>query len=135
MLHERAAADEVVHDVLRVVALARYGGNVELVRVAIAPEDTKRKAAVPHFSAHDKANDPRYRWFVEHFGERCHELDALSPVLLRNRIEAAILTRLDVNAWNHAIQIEVAEIESMNKLLARWPSISVPANKYPGAAA
>jgi len=115
--------------------LNRYGGNVELVRVAIAPEDTKRKAAVPHFSAHDKKLDPRHRWFVTTYGDRCHELDALSPVLLRNRIDGEILARLDLDAWDHAIQIEAAEIDSMNRLMARWPSIPVPANKYPAGAA
>lgn len=115
--------------------LEEYGGNIELVRVAIAEQDTTAKAAVPHFSAHDKVLDPRYKWFVTTYGDRCHELDALSPVLLRNRIEAAILARLDLDAWNHAIKIEAAEIDSMHRLMARWPSIPVPANKYSGGAA
>lgn len=109
--------------------LLRYGGNVELVRVAIAKQDTTRKAAVPFFSARDKERDPRYRWFIENFGERCHEVDALSPVIVRSRIENEVLARLDLDAWNHSIEIEAAEINSMNELMARWPSISGQANK------
>lgn len=89
--------------------LERYGGNVEIVRVAIAEQDTTRKAAVPHFSAHDKAGDPRYGWFVNNYGFRCYELDALSPVILRERVEHEILARLDMDAWRHAVKIEAAE--------------------------
>jgi hypothetical protein len=109
--------------------LDRYGGNVEIVRVAIAEQDTTKKAAVPHFSAHDKQKDGRYAWFVENYGERCYELDALSPVILRERVEQEILARLDLDAWNHAIKIEKTEIESLNKVLSRWPSILGQAHK------
>lgn len=109
--------------------LERYGANAELVRIAIATQDTRRRAGVPHFSAHDKARDPRYSWFIANYGSRCHEIDALNPVLLRERIEHEILARLDVGAWNHAIEIEAAEIDSMNAVLSNWPSISGPANK------
>ena len=112
--------------------LQRYGGNVELVRVAIARQDTNSKAGVPHFSAHDKERDPRYWWFLNHYGERCHELDALNPVILRSRIENEIKMRLDLDAWNHAIQIEAAEIDSMNHLMKHWPGISGQAKEYPG---
>jgi hypothetical protein len=107
----------------------KYKGDIELFRVAIAKGDTLPAAGIPHFSAHDKANDPRYRWFLNAYGERCHELDALNPVVLRQRIEAEILARLDLDAWNHAIEIEGAEIESLNKVLSRWPSISGQASK------
>lgn len=114
--------------------LDRYGGAVDLVRVAITEKDTRPAAAVPHFMAQTKATDPRYKWFVENYGVRCHELDALSPVILRRRIQDAILSRLDVEAWNHAIQIEAAEIESMNSVLSAWPTISRLAMKCGGAA-
>lgn len=73
-----------------------------------------------NFSAHDKVNDLRYGWFVENFGERCHEIDALNPVILRRRIEAEILGRLDVDR---------AEIDSMNMVMKTWPSISGHATK------
>ena len=62
----------------------RYGGDIELVRVAIAKQDTPPSAQVPDFSVHDKSKDPRYRWFVDRYGARCFELDALSPVILRS---------------------------------------------------
>jgi hypothetical protein len=109
--------------------LDRYGGNVDLVRVAIDVEDTDPAAGVPWFPAADKTNDPRHRWFVERSGHKCWELDALSPPVLRDRIENRILGCLDVGAWVRAMQIEAAERESMNKVLDALESISWQATK------
>ena len=38
------------------------------------------------FAAESKVGDSRYRWFVDRYGERCWELDALSPVVLRQQV-------------------------------------------------
>ena len=107
--------------------LERYGGDVDLVRVAIAEEDSNAK--VPWFPTDDKAKDPRYKWYVENYGTRCWELDALSPVVLRDRVENEILARMDSKAWEHSIKIEAAERESMKKVLATFKSISGQATK------
>lgn len=67
---------------------------------------------------------------------RCWELDALSPVILRKRVENAIVSRLDIAAWNHSMKIEAAERESMSSILATWKkSISGQASKYSPKAA
>jgi len=65
-----------------------------IYRIALVEADVANRA-LPSFSADDKRGDPRYRWFVEEYGDRCWELDALSPVTLRERVEAAIVERLD----------------------------------------
>ena len=109
--------------------LGKYGGNVNLIRIAIADVDTTRKARVPSFPASDKIKDPRHKWYVENYGSRCWELDALSPVILRERVEAEILSRLDVAAWEHAAKIEAAEIASMRKFFSGYPGISGQAQK------
>jgi hypothetical protein len=85
--------------------------------------------------AADKVTDPRHCWFTERYGERCFELDALSPNVLRKRVIDAICEHLDVDAWHRAIDVEAAERESMRKVLDQWPpSISMPATKYSGEA-
>src|SRR5215510_5368086 len=63
--------------------LERYGGQQVLERIAIVQADTAR---LPHFDAETKAGDARYRWFVERYGRRCWELDAMNPVELRDRV-------------------------------------------------
>ena len=109
--------------------LARYGGNTEIIRVAIAAMDTASSAGVPSFAA--KTADPRHAWYVEHFGGRCWELDALNPVVLRNRVKEQVLCRLDLAAWQHGLMIETAERDSMTGFFARWPSISGHAKEFP----
>lgn len=113
--------------------LDRYGGQADVRRIAIAREDTTAEANVPSFPASDKTKDPRHRWFVENYGHKCWELDALSPVILRDRVEQEICSRLDLDAWNHSIRIEAAERKSMKKFLdgyKRRKSISALVQKY-----
>ena len=103
--------------------LERYGGNVDIVRCAIDVEDTEAAAGVPWFPASDKVKDPRYKWFVENYGTKCRELDALSPVILRERIDYEIRGRLDAEAWERAIEIEAAELESMHKVFSAFSEV------------
>lgn len=109
----------------------RYLGVIEFERVAILETDTD----LPFFPAADKAGDSRYQWFVENHGHRCWELDALSPPMLRERVDGAIRNLIDVDAWNHSLVIEQAELESMSTVLDTFKSILRQAPKYPGGAA
>jgi hypothetical protein len=111
--------------------LERYGGSAEVLRLAIAPQDITPEANLPGFPVTDKTKDPRYKWFRDHYGEKCWELDALSPVILRDRVEAAIRDRLDLDAWEHATKIEAVERETMEKYVCSYgKSISEPVQKY-----
>ena len=44
---------------------------------------------LPSFPASDKKKDPRYKWFVRNYGNRCWELDAMDPNDLRACVEQA----------------------------------------------
>lgn len=113
--------------------LDRYGanGDVEIVRVAIAQEDTRPSAQLPSFAADDKAKDPRHAWYVKNYGDLCWELDALSPAILRDRVRDHISSMLDMRAWKHSIGVESVEITSMRTFLASYPGISGRASKSP----
>ncbi|MCX6544419.1 MAG: hypothetical protein NTV05_08390 [Acidobacteria bacterium] len=108
--------------------LAEYGGRVDLQRLALVEDDTR--GDLPCFSADSKTLDPRHSWFVKHFGAQCWELDALSPVVLRDRVEHAIVSCLDMAAWQRAEAAELAERESLATILNAWPGISRQASKY-----
>ena len=61
--------------------LEQYGGDhVSVRRVALTLEDLE---GLPSFPAADKKKDTRHDWFVEKFGRRCWELDAMDPNDLR----------------------------------------------------
>ena len=99
--------------------LARYGGEQTLKRIALLKADTRR---LPHFDVATKTGDPRHRWFVESYGRRCWELDAMDPNDLRERVRKEIERHIDWSLWNRAIEIEEAEVESMKDFHNAWQS-------------
>jgi len=111
--------------------LSAYGGNVQIIRLALSKIDTY-VGNLPSFLAITKQKDPRYNWYVKRYGRDCWELDALSPVVLRQRVEGAIRERLDHDAWQRAEVVEAAEKESLTDILSRWPGISGQATNCSG---
>jgi len=115
--------------------LARYGGKAKIIRIALDESDVDDDTELPWFEAQDKQGDSRYEWFVESYGRRCWELDALPPPELRARVEAKIVALLDMDAWNHVAHIEAVELESMANGVASFArvvskSISRQVTKY-----
>ena len=111
--------------------LARYGGCASIVRLALDDSDVATDSELPWFPVGDKINDSRYQWFLKRFGQRCWEVDALPPPVLRARLDSAIAAVLDIDAWQHAIDIEKAETDSMKNILGNWKaSISGLDPKY-----
>lgn len=93
--------------------------RIEVVRVALAEEDVD-DPALPAFEAETKRGDPRWGWYVSHYGQRCWELDALSPIVLRERVEDAIRALIDWEAWERCGRAEAAERESLAAVLGEW---------------
>jgi hypothetical protein len=102
--------------------LLRYGANTtmfELRRIALTVDDVG-SSALPSFQAATKTGDARYKWFVCKYGDRCWELDAMNPNVLRQRVRDSIIQFLDVEAWDHMVGIERVERESMQKVMGEW---------------
>lgn len=114
----------------------RYSGKISIQRIALTADDVALGTHLPSFPADTKAGDSRYKWFTTRYGNQCWELDAMSPVVLRDRVESAIVALLDIDAWNHAKKIEQAEVTSMREFGKHWKeSISGLAAKYSPATA
>ncbi len=107
--------------------IERYGGNLDIRRIALINEDVY-EGNLPSFKAETKVGDSRYQWFRGNFGDTCWELDALSPVVLRERVEKSILLELDIETWNRATDIESGEKRSMERFFQSWKNIQ-PANR------
>jgi len=91
-----------------------YGGCVEIKRIALLEEDT---SSLPSFSAHDKRGDSRYQYFLEKYGDRCWELDAMSPPLLRKRVQDCIMYHIDSDKWNRMKRLEQQEFNALQHYL------------------
>lgn len=105
--------------------IARYGGDVEIIRVAITEDDMT--SGLPLFAA--KQTDTRCASYIEAYGYDCCELDALSPAVLRERLEQHITARMDTATWMHALKVEGAEQKSMSEFFGTWKGISGQATK------
>jgi hypothetical protein len=95
--------------------LEEYGAEAfTITRVALTRADT---LVLTSFPVSDKRKDPRYPWFVRNYGDRCWELDAMDPNLLRGKVDVAIRGLLDVAAWNVCKQAEAAQVETFRTVL------------------
>ena len=93
------------------------GDHVEIARIALTRDQT---VGLLSFPASDKRNDPRYKWFIENFGDRCWEIDALDPNILRARVEEEISSLIELEAWERCEVINRAESNSLRHVLAAW---------------
>jgi hypothetical protein len=101
--------------------LMGYGGDhVTVTRFAIT---SAQIAGLLSFPASDKRKDPRYRWFVQNYGDRCWEVDALDPRDLRAIVEQAIKSVIDQEEWDRYLQVNEAEQTSMRTVIGSWTEL------------
>jgi hypothetical protein len=96
--------------------LEKYGGyHVNFRRIALTRE---RVTPLPSFPA--KRGDTRYKWFVQNFGHRCWEIDALDPNVLRGCVELEIKSLIEPTAWQRCELVNAAERKSLCEVMTRW---------------
>jgi hypothetical protein len=100
----------------------------DIERVALTLEDVAG-GSLQSFDAWSKRGDPRYRWYRDVHGAQCWELDALSPVILRERVETAIVERLDRATWDRYVEAERVERESIVRTVSTWRELATEATR------
>jgi hypothetical protein len=108
--------------------LRRYGGQVKLTRIALtqADVDDMDELAFPA-----KRADARYRWFVERYGTKCWELDAMNPNELRDRVEEGIQEYIDWDIWERCERAEAAEKETIRTVVGQMINLGLASKKSP----
>lgn len=103
--------------------LREYGGDhVRFRRIALTEKQVR---GLPSFAAEDKKKDPRHKWFKQHHGTECWELDAMDPRNLRDCVEHAILELIEPEAWARCEAVNAAELESLRDILVGWKNTTV----------
>jgi hypothetical protein len=98
--------------------LDKYGGDhVQLKRIALTYVQLEDLSSFP---VTDKRKDPRYRWFVHHYGRECVELDAMDPNDLRACVKREIKKLIEPKAWARCVRVNKAEQESLKTILKGW---------------
>lgn len=64
-----------------------------------------------------KPKDKRAAGFLDRHGNRCAEIDALSPSELRRRVKAAVTNHIDAARWNALLETESHERESVRNAI------------------
>ena len=92
--------------------------GAEFKRIALLKEDifTYR---LPHHPNALKKTDTRAKKHLEKYGELAVELDALRPDILEGKIEDAIETELDRDAFNEEGEQFYAELDKLNQIKKR----------------
>lgn len=71
-----------------------------------------------------KLSDSRARAYIERYGERAWELDALSPAVLAGLIEEAVDRVLDHDAWDEAESVESEHQRKLDLVVNNWSEIT-----------
>src|SRR5438094_3495446 len=102
--------------------LKKYGARIEFNRLALVQHDLTDE--LPSFPASEKVEDKRYKWWcATGHGNKCWELDALNPVILRQRLERAIRAQIDWEQWETDDVIEEAELGSLKSYMNAWAKL------------
>lgn len=109
------------------VRLERYEADIDFVRIALISNDL---SGLPHFDLASKKGDRRHDWYKARYGDRCWELDAMSPVDLRARVEEEIRNRINWSTWERSRKAEAAEIATIDTAISNWQTaISRPGSE------
>jgi hypothetical protein len=91
-----------------ITSLKAYGNDIEFEwqRLAVRPEQFDQYQIIP---LEPKQKDVRYAKFVEQYGERCAEVEAVPATDLREMVRDAILAHIPADDWARLQQIEQQE--------------------------
>lgn len=97
--------------------IAGCGGNVTWNREGIDHDDLVTYGLV---NVPVKHTDSRARSYLEKYGDRAAELDALRPDVLRDRIVRSIVKHIDIEPWNRLHKVADAERESLEMVAGNF---------------
>jgi hypothetical protein len=92
----------------------RFGlkGLCEYKRIALNPEHVSQYD-LPHDFSAAKKTDPRYKKYVERFGDIAVELDAVHPKDLQQMARHSIESQFDMDLFEQQMEIEEEELQQM----------------------
>lgn len=96
--------------------LSFFGSIPLIIKCALTGEDIEKYNLPPDFT---KASDTRQIAFVEKFGDRAVELDALPPVVLEARIKDEIEARMDLGILQKTFAKERTERQKLIQTLKK----------------
>lgn len=82
-------------------AMRYFDVDFELERIALTYEQVLSYNLLPNPA---KKADPRAKEYIQRYGDKCWELDALEPTLLQNVVKEAIQSEIDPRILNAVVE-------------------------------
>jgi len=96
------------------------GGKAIVERIALNMSQITKLNPPPNPT---KMTDSRAQSYVERFGHKCWELDAINPADMQRMITKKIKTYIDFSEWNKTIDAQYEENHVLDELIYSWPEI------------
>jgi len=112
--HDPAGLD--IERDLRSKLEAECGRPFHWERLAINQEDFS-DPDISGFPVKKKSAPKKWKPYVEQFGDRCVEVDAINPKDIRERLRRAIETNIDMGEWERLKAVEELEKESVREFV------------------
>lgn len=100
--------------------LALFGASVTVERLALNWDQVEEYNPPPNPA---KLTDSRANGYIDRFGLESWELDALTPTVLSDLIEKAVLAVRNESAWERAVSRETRERNHLGEVKDRWEEV------------
>ena len=95
-------------------AMQYFKVEFDMVRIAVTYEQVKKYNLLPNPT---KKADPRAKWYIQRYGDKCWELDAIEPRELKKIVEESIKKFIKEKVWNEVMKRnEESKKEALEKL-------------------
>jgi hypothetical protein len=101
--------------------MATFGCNVSVSRLALNMDQVEQYKPPPNPA---KATDARFQAYLETYGEKSWELDALDPATLSALVEAAVQRYRDPSAWQKVVKQEIEERAVLRASSDHWEDVA-----------
>ena len=95
-------------------SLAFFKSPFEIIQVGLTMEQI-RKYNPPHNPA--KITDPRAKDYIKQYGQVSWEVDALSPQVMRDIVNTAIVKKMDIDVYNSVLKEEKEDRVKLGKII------------------
>lgn len=99
---------------------ALFGASVTVERLALNWDQVEEYSPPPNPA---KLTDSRANGYIDRFGMESWELDALTPTVLSDLIERAVLAVRNEPAWERAMHQETRERNHLGEVKDRWEEV------------
>ncbi len=101
--------------------LTLFGLPMELERLALNMEQVRKYKPPPNPA---KATDSRFAGYIQKFGGKSWELDALDPAILSTLVRDALVSLIDLKKWKSVKDEQAKHRETLGLAAAKWSKVS-----------